>query len=360
MQISKKLATEIVNNLKDVINQDINLMNDKGIIIASTDAKRVNTFHEASKKCVDENKTIYIKYDNEYKGSKKGINIPVEFNRQVIGVIGISGQEEVKKYGTIIKKMTEILLREEWIKENQALEIENNRNLIDNLIHDNIKKLDYIPDNLIKSSKYIGYTLINKKTLTSFTRDSILKYINLKFQHSNTYLSFFHNELIMLFLHDDKSKLLEIVTTIIKIFKLKFNLKIRIGLSQSFKSINSPSIFYNQAQRCYKWINYKEDDLGFFDEIGLGKLITAIDDRELYEYSYLILRNIEDNKLDYYKKLVYLYGKYNGSISKIAKVLYMHKNSVQYNLNKLKILTGYDPRNINDYMVLWLAFLSLK
>ncbi len=40
--------------------------------------------------------------------------------------------------------------------------------------------------------------------------------------------------------------------------------------------------------------------------------------------------------------------------------MYMHKNSIQYRLNKLKELTGYDPRNFNDYVILWFAFFAIK
>lgn len=35
----------------------------------------------------------------------------------------------------------------------------------------------------------------------------------------------------------------------------------------------------------------------------------------------------------------------------------MHKNSVQYRLDRLHELTGYNPRNLDDYVILRLAFL---
>ena len=34
----------------------------------------------------------------------------------------------------------------------------------------------------------------------------------------------------------------------------------------------------------------------------------------------------------------------------------MHKNTLQYQLNKIEKLTGYDPRNLKDFSTLDLAF----
>lgn len=43
MNISQNLATNILYHMKDIINQDLNYINVDGIIIASTDPKRVGT-----------------------------------------------------------------------------------------------------------------------------------------------------------------------------------------------------------------------------------------------------------------------------------------------------------------------------
>jgi carbohydrate diacid regulator len=59
----------------------------------------------------------------EYEGSKNGINLPIEFNEEIIGVIGITGNyNQVYKYGQIIKKMTEILLLDSYRREQHMIE----------------------------------------------------------------------------------------------------------------------------------------------------------------------------------------------------------------------------------------------
>ena len=51
-KISLNLAQEIVNAVKEVVDKDINFIDKNGIIIGSTDKKRLNTFHEAGYKAI--------------------------------------------------------------------------------------------------------------------------------------------------------------------------------------------------------------------------------------------------------------------------------------------------------------------
>ena len=110
MEISRNLAENIVKEMAEIIDRNINYININGEIIASTDEIRVGTYHEGAKIVIDENRTLIIEYDNQYAGTKKGINLPVKFNNKTVGVIGISGKkEEVEK---TIKEKSSLIERE--------------------------------------------------------------------------------------------------------------------------------------------------------------------------------------------------------------------------------------------------------
>jgi carbohydrate diacid regulator len=54
------------------------MMDEHGMIIASTDSGRIGTFHEAALRIIRENLDSLIIYeDYEYKGTKKGLNLPI-------------------------------------------------------------------------------------------------------------------------------------------------------------------------------------------------------------------------------------------------------------------------------------------
>lgn len=88
----------------------------------------------------------------------------------------------------------------------------------------------------------------------------------------------------------------------------------------------------------------------------LGILISNVDDEHKTEFKEKILSNL-GHDYDFYKNLINTYGKNNGSINKTADELFMHKNSIQYRLNKLYEITGYNPRNLDDYVILRLSFI---
>ena len=104
MNLDPQIAETIVTNLKDVINHEINLFDTTGTIIASTDRTRIGTSHDGARLAIKTKKTISIDRENEYRGARHGINVPVMFNDQVVAVIGITGERsEVEPFGNVIK-----------------------------------------------------------------------------------------------------------------------------------------------------------------------------------------------------------------------------------------------------------------
>ena len=116
MTLSSKTAQVIVEEISGIIGRRINMMNADGIIIATTDPARLDTFHAAAKKIIDEDLDEIVVYSNtEYPGALQGTNIAVRFQNKPVAVIGVTGPyREVIKYGRMLKKMTEILMLDEY------------------------------------------------------------------------------------------------------------------------------------------------------------------------------------------------------------------------------------------------------
>lgn len=113
MDIDPRIAQTIVENIKGIIRYDINFFDAHGKMIASTDATRIGTFHDAARLAAERKRTVAVDGDNQFIGARNGINAPVMFGDSVVAVIGITGQRhEVEPFGIMITKMTEILIRE--------------------------------------------------------------------------------------------------------------------------------------------------------------------------------------------------------------------------------------------------------
>ena len=111
--ISKNTAQQIVDTVKDVCGYDINYISNDGIIIASTDEKRIGDYHEIGRRAAVTGQVLEV-YDNDsFEGAQKGVNIPFSYHGQTLGVIGITGEpDEVRSYARLALRIMRLLLRE--------------------------------------------------------------------------------------------------------------------------------------------------------------------------------------------------------------------------------------------------------
>lgn len=124
MYISRETAQEIVEEIGGEIGAHINLMDERGYIIASTDASRIGNLHEGARRIIQNHlPELYITREMENAMTKKGINLPLVVDENVVGVVGITGdREKVYGYGNIVRRMTEILIADSIQKDAKRYE----------------------------------------------------------------------------------------------------------------------------------------------------------------------------------------------------------------------------------------------
>ena len=360
MVISKAIAKSIVDEINTIINEDINFINTNGIIIYSTDKKRISTFHQAGFICVKENVDVIVKDLHTYKGSRPGINMPVVFKNEVIGAIGITGiGKEIIKYSTIIKKMTEILIKENY---NQSIEAKNREGIkyyIEGIIHgDNLnKEIDFSDKFQDKMILAVGKNSTSHISIEYI--DQIYEILNKYLYSKNCIYAVFFNEIVIYSFHWDLDITYKQLEKVSNKINLTTNYNLKFGISESFNNIELSKEMYKQANIALNWGEISGTNRKFYEykNFDLELLLTSVDKNSLSKYRSTVLSNIEDKDFNIYKNLIETYVKNNGSIIKCADELFIHKNTVQYRLNKLKEITGYDPRNINDLIRLHIGFM---
>lgn len=148
-------------------------------------------------------KIIKINYNSQYKGSINGINLPIEFNNEIIGVIGITGDpKEVEQYGLITKKMTEILIKEEWIIQNKVNKKEYYKNIIEAFIQNKTENISLFNNANRKTKKLIAVSEIEEYNFSTSSSNDIFSTIDSYFNDSDdTFYTILYNELIMVCQH---------------------------------------------------------------------------------------------------------------------------------------------------------------
>lgn len=113
--LSPSLAQEIAGETSAVIGLNVLITDSEGIVIGSGDTSRVGTFHEASVAVMRtrEPATHTAAQAEELKGVRAGVTLPLVMDGHAVGTVGITGTPaQVRRFGLVVKRQTEILLRE--------------------------------------------------------------------------------------------------------------------------------------------------------------------------------------------------------------------------------------------------------
>lgn len=355
MKISPTLAQKIVDNMRMVLNHKVNFMDMNGLIIASSNSERINTFHGGAAIVLKRKSPLFIEYDGQYEGTRKGINMPIYFDHQIIGVIGISGDKEVEKYTEIVKTMTEILVKEAYLNVMSFQNREKHRLIIEtlllndgHLIEDTLFGIDFADEYRV----IVGSPTVNDYDL-SYLYPLLETVLTV---NSKIFFTISHSLIIILAPQINLNDLLAQIQ-----FKAwdrnKLNIHFGVGLTGA-KKIDMKKSF-ETAKQALAWSISQQfhQQIVHFDKLDLGMIITNIPDDIKQLFQTKIFYNFKEKDLQQFKQIMIVFAKHNGSLNRCAEELYIHKNTLQYKLNKIKNLTGYDPRNYQDFAVLHMALL---
>ena len=373
MLLSKRNAQRIVQELNGVIDYKINMMDDAGIIIASSDPKRVGEYHEGAGRILKSGlKELIVRSDGEYDGSKEGVNYPIMNREQMIGVIGITGpHQETAKYGQIIQRMTGILLREMQAKEQKVLD-ESVRN---RYVEEWMRREDIlINQEFVERGKAMQIDITLRRRVAVFavldgvngvlTIDSMeraekmlrkLKQTLKKCEPDSVYLQ--SSSRLICAVPDRNDELMR-----------QFALKMKEGVQKDTgvrvaAGIDDACYPYPQAglaeQKASKalqvCIKNPNKDICFYHDIGMEIFLDEISDLSKAEYVRRIFKNYKKDEIAGAVCMLETFYECEGSLVQTSERMHMHKNTLQYKLLKIRERTGYDPRSLLDSSMFYLA-----
>lgn len=348
MYLRKNTAENIIKEISKVLDYDINIMDGTGKIIASTNSQRVSEFHEGAYKIINENLAqLIVVRDGEYVGCKKGVNFPIFFKKQLLGVIGITGDpEETLKYGKIIKKMTEVLVLDLFDHHQRNLNEQSKmiffhewlngiRNDEDQGFEDTIKSHGLSP-------KGPFVVAVIKPRLSSVPNDE-----------EGVAFIVLSDSIIVIGNMDSPQQMRDILERKLTPHIQEENVLCAIGSRQP-RHIDVNRSYKHALKTLNRNIGEKTGTILYDEEI-LEIILDDVPLNQRTQYVEKIFSGVSmDNKKDYID-FVQIYCKHDGSINKIADELFIHKNTVQYKINKIKDATGKDLRKSLNLVELYLA-----
>lgn len=373
MEFLKKSAEEIVMEISKIIGQQINLMNEEGIILASTDKDRIGQFHEGALKIINENLDILvIEKDEEFVGVKKGINLPITVEGVTVGVIGITGErEDVEKFGLVIKKMTEILLLKNYYNDRNKRNEKVRKRFIEEWLEGNykedlgrfIQRGNFFGIDIQEGKRVIVFQLFENIISNELENQIEIDNINGKIKEfcERRGWIFYRgiNFCVGICKKIGNEKLKEDLERFLKELKVSNNIRILVGVDL-FESKDVRESFL-QGKKVINSLKNKNRNLGFYSQLTLEIIFNEIPIKIQNEFiKNFFGKDFDREELEESLKILEVYYDENGSLRKTSEKLFMHINTLQYKLKKLREITGYDPRNLNEAIYYQLALQFYK
>ncbi|MEH7379340.1 sugar diacid recognition domain-containing protein [Bacillus sp. JJ1533] len=370
----EKIAQEIVDLTSEIIEFDVLITDNNGMVIGCSDLTRIGTLHQASLNVMF-SKNITAHTDNLTKnmiGVKPGITIPIELDGEIIGTIGITGNpEEVLKYAMLAKKYAEIILREETINEMNM----RKRYAIESLLHEisvfnpaitNEKEL-YINAyelgiNLRMKNQIIAIDISQESHSVETSEyllinDRITELLNNFFSEPRVFItSTTANKYTVLYKVNEKP--IKYYCEQLSKLLVKQQINFKIGIGSEAQNIMELKNSINNAWKAIE-LGRKVDNLKhiyFIDELRLEDLISSIPIgiQTKYKKHYSSIINQKTDMTEWFRTIcVWCESGFN--VSKASENLNIHKNTLLYRLNRLEELYSINPRNFKEIINVYLA-----
>jgi len=360
LKITNELGDKIIQAIVSYVALEINIIDLQGEIVSSTDKDRVNTKHAGAIEVIRTKDVLTITKDNigSYIGAKEGVNMPIVHENNILGVVGVSGNpESLYKMSGLVKATVELVL--DQIDSQQKL-YEQDRKLhywLQQLLHPKgieEHSLSMELQNILMINPNAKWRVI---ILTGETLQEKVTEINSLFKRLEVeplFVLAYITEEIIIALEENVMDIDVITKELLKMI----NEESRIGVGELYKGLNGIRESYHEAKRAL-YLSEGMEVVTFSRDWKLSQLIHSIDHATFhkictpYEEKFALLDE-ED------KKTMELYFSSNLSIKDTANKLHIHRNTLNYRLNKITKRTGLDFRNFYDVMMAAIVSLYKK
>ncbi len=357
--VDNLLAQQIVNTVKDFCGYDINFINRTGIIFASTNPARIGTFHEIGKRAAASGNTIEVTQDDTFTGTQQGINLPIYHNGRMLAVIGITGKpDEVRKYAYLAERITILLIREQEINAFSRSQSDKKHFVVTALMREEKPDREYLTECLkefkIDPNSPKRFLILQVNSRYNLVNLSLLeqKIHQLFTQIGITLFTFSYPREFLAVIEESDFKKNDFV---LQGFARKNPELIRIAAGR-ICTLFQLHISCDSARTALKSLEDSRENYALFDNFTLELILSAADNADKEEF----LRKTISPLAKEEQELLWTYFTQEMSLSGACEKLYLHKNTLQYKLNRIHTKCGLNPRKFRDAVLLYLALIIGK
>ena len=373
--LDTKMAQDIVARTMRIIDTNINVMDARGRIIGSGDRERIGELHEGALLVLSQGRVVDIDdaVARHLHGVRQGINLPLRLEGEIVGVIGLTGEpENLRKYGELVCMTAEMMLEQSRLMHLLAQDSRLREELVMNLI----QAEEHTPA-LNEWAQRLGIDLNQPRVVAIVEVDSGQLGVDSAMaelqQLQNALTTPERNNLVAIVsltemvvlkpalnsLGAGMQKIIARVEQLITRMKEYGQLRFRVSLgNELYRSSGSIARSYRTAKttmvvgkqrmpesRCY-----------FYQDLMLPVLLDSLrGDWQANELARPLarLKAMDNNGL--LRRTLAAWFRHNVQPLATSKALFIHRNTLEYRLNRISELTGLDLGNFDDRLLLYVA-----
>ncbi|MDR1014537.1 MAG: helix-turn-helix domain-containing protein [Coriobacteriales bacterium] len=364
MGITHELAQPIVSHLGEVLDCPISITDSKGIIVASSDSKRLNTRHEAALEAIANRSELKVSEEMalDYSNTLEGITLPLILHKSCVGALCLKGRpEELNAHASIISIAVTSLLETAEITHRAS----TRQNMMDAWVKDLTNSSDEDYEQIVVQAGILGIDCQKPSALVVVRFNPVaqvelpaLKTTIAEVAHAGPGLQFLSytgqgHFVCALPVADfgGETELHEACGLLVQrlaCFKLRFH----IGVGRRGSGIQGYRQSYHDALHGVRVAERLGDakHVLYYNEQRIFRLLEGVPD---YLREVFIDTQAEDRNWDpVLLETLQTYFAMDRRINETARALYIHRNTLLFRLNKIADTYRLDPRKFHDAVVL--------
>ena len=342
--LHRDIADIAVNKLRDLVPYDLAMMDNRGIVLASTRPELVGRISPAAQQCLADCTDVCI--SDQIKADIGGFYSILCMDEKPVGVIAIYGNApDMERYVKLMHTTAELLVLQAQSLRKKQLKGQS----VNDFMHEWIFHASEYSPSLLSHGTALGIQVTRPYFIVLFQHDNpniddMLPLIRANCLQPTDLWVKVNSQLLAIATCDP-----EWYKAMIREMQFLMPCQVGIGeitaviydsLTQALESLRFGPVFASDASI------YHYRDFAFIHQLSNIGTPAMLQEMEKLE--------TEGHGVDMIETLL-IFMECSGQITPAAEALFIHRNTLKYRLDKIYEITGRDPQNLEDLFYLYTA-----
>jgi carbohydrate diacid regulator len=371
--LTTSLAQEIARETSEIIGFNVVITDREGIVIADAAYDRVGELHEASIEVVRTGEAAAhdAAQANLLTGVRPGVTLPVVLDGEVVGTVGITGApSRVRRFGLLVQRHTEILLRESSLIASKLVRDKAITDLLRDIAHHDPAVVEQ--DVVEFGARELGFDLrlpraavvVEMDQVPASQRGSVERTAGSVFRDREDIVGTLGQSRLVAFHRASRIGSTELCRSLLRAVDERHDVALRVGIGGSANSVGELQASYQDAVAAARLRSRETIRTGWDPRIAhisdyrVHHLLSATDVKARTRFDRAVLRDLRhQSDWEVLRETVLAWCEHGFHLVRASEALHVHRNTLLYRLRKIEKITGRSSRDHRFTLALYVGCL---